>query len=105
MLHDPLRDRQAKAEAAALGRDEVVEDLRQPFRRNARAGVRHADLHLITIARGGDGDVSARRRGLNGVRDQITIDPAECKAIGVDHQRLGRIPRFDRDADALAFDP
>jgi len=48
--------------------------------------------------------VSARRRGLNGVRDQITIDPAECKAIGVDHQRLGRIPRFDRDADALAFD-
>ena len=62
LLDDALGDRQAEAEAAALGRDEVVEDRRQPLGRDARAGVGDADLDVVAGARRRDGDAAARLR-------------------------------------------
>ena len=62
LFDDPLGNRQAEAEAPPLGRDEVVEDRRQPLGGNARSGVGDADLHVVADARGGDRHAAARRR-------------------------------------------
>ena len=40
LLDDPLRDREAEAETAALGRDEVVEDRAQPLGAECRSRCR-----------------------------------------------------------------
>ena len=55
LLDDALGDRQAEAEAAALGRDEVVEDRRQPIGGMPEPVSVDADLDLIAGARGRDG--------------------------------------------------
>ena len=60
LFDDALGDRQAQAESAALGGDEVVEDGGEPLRRNARTGVGDGDLHLIGDTRGGDRHLAAR---------------------------------------------
>src|SRR5207244_11585372 len=84
LLDDPLRDREAEPEAAALGRDEVVEDRREPLRWDSRSGVGHADLDPVADARGGDRHAAARLCGLNRVRDQIAVDAAEREAVALD---------------------
>src|SRR5206468_6663413 len=49
LLDDLARDGQAEAEAAALGRDEILEDGLQAIRRDAAAGVVDAHLHALVV--------------------------------------------------------
>src|SRR5690349_12772917 len=65
LLDDALRDREAEAEPAALGRDEVVEDRREPLGRNAAARVGDGDLDVRGGALGRDGDAAAGLRRLD----------------------------------------
>src|SRR6184192_3257400 len=59
LFDDPLRDRETEAEAAPLGRDEVVEDFRESIGRNARTGVGHGNLDVVAGARRADEDPPA----------------------------------------------
>ena len=86
-----FEDRETQSETAALGRDEVVEDRGEAIRRDARTRVGDRDLDRVADARGGDGHRTARRRRLNGVRDQVAIHAAEREAIALDDERAFRV--------------
>ena len=76
-----------RPEAAALGRDEVVEDRRQPIGRNARCRCRRRDLDVGRRARGRDRHAAARLGRLNRVGDEVAVDAAQREAVAVDDQR------------------
>ena len=96
LLHDLLGDREAEAEAAALGRDEVVEDRLEPLGRNAAAGVGDLDDRRDRPAR--IVRTTMRPRGgvaCNGVDDQVAVDPVQREQVAFDvdrseHQLRGR---------------
>ncbi len=102
LFDDPLGDRQTKAQPAALGRHEIVENRRQAFRRDPRTGIADADLDQVACAGGRDGDAAAALGRLNRVGDEIAIDATQGEPVAFDDERPFRVTRLDADADALA---
>src|SRR5262249_22317798 len=103
LFDNALGDRQAEAETAALCRDVVVEDFRQPIGLDARSGVGNLDLDPGSHPLGRDPHFTARLRGLNRVGDEVAVDAREREAIAFDDERPCAVLRVDANAIPLAL--
>ena len=111
-LHDPLRDRQPKAEAAALRRTrpnavrapEAIEDVRQIVRRDPHPGIAHDDRDLVVrTARHRHLHATAARRVLDRVRHEVEQQLAQARAIA-HHDRVLERRHRERETRILAED-
>src|SRR5678815_5602295 len=83
-LDDPAGDLQSQPRAgtfALLRLPEAVEDLGQPYRRDAAARVGDPEQDVAVACRRADGDASMSRRELDRVADQVLEDLIETVLI------------------------
>ena len=108
LLHDAMDGREAEPGAFAdfLGREERLEDVRQPFRRNAAAGVAHragrppgrvaprdarrACSSEISTSCVVEGQHAAARHGVAGIDGEIGDDLLDHRGVGFDGGQVGR---------------
>src|SRR3990170_3205889 len=90
---------EARAAAAALGREEGLEDAREHLLRDPGPGVGHGHLDPVGVRLGGDHDRAAVRYRLLRVRDEVEQDLLQL-ARARDDERRHRAVAFD-DLDLL----
>src|SRR5207245_4990249 len=95
LFDNAFRDCKAEAEAAALGRDEIVEDCGETLRGYAGSSVDDAHLDVVADTGRRDCDPAARLGGLNRVGNQVAVHAAEREAVAFDDERAGRVVRLD----------
>ena len=79
------------APAGAFDAAEALEQMRQLFGRDARAGVMHADLSVAAVGRGLNSDADLALEGeLEGVGEQVENDLFPHVAIDIDRLRQRR---------------
>src|SRR5262245_56484032 len=96
-------DRQSKTGSALLRREERLEDTLTELGRDPGSGVGHGDRDLIRRACDRDPNLTARRRGLVRVHEQIQEELLEILVIAEHAAR--RIAETCADGDALLVEP
>src|SRR6476646_6415809 len=81
LLDDAARNAQAEAGPGRLAADERREQLAQEFRRDTRAGVRHAQDRLVADLAELDVQPAAAGHCVEGVEEQVDEDRMELVAV------------------------